>query len=193
MADIKVSRGPSGKLIKLLQKVGCVTNSSVAWMEFKEPREDRRALVIEALAFASGVYATHHIKGTDSLARVMHAVASLDAWQACISQPHGAHAFARNGLLLIDHSGVKTQVLRMFSTWLRPPHRPYRSRQEAPIINRDVLTDMFGEHWWMFNAPEAGKAFDPNVIVHQRPAFLPGVLPALSAELLLALPAMDLG
>jgi hypothetical protein len=193
MAEIRVSRGPSGKLIRLLQKIGCVTNSHSDWMEFKEPRDDRRALVIEALAFASGVYAQHHLKGADSIARLTHAVAELNAWEACITPPKDAHAFVRNGLLLLDRTNSKTEVLHMFSAWLRPENRPYRTKQVTQVIIKDVLTDLFGEHWWMFNAPVTGKRFDPNIVIHQRPAFLPDLIPAGTSEHSLVLPEMDLG
>lgn len=83
----------------------------------------------------------------------------------------------------------------MASAWLRPYRAPFvryeGSSDGRRRLQQDIVCEMFGDHWWLFNSPEAGKAFASDLIVKRRPEFLPGLVPHAIVQTATSLPDLD--
>jgi hypothetical protein len=188
----------------LLIKVGCDTqklSSSYRYGDiahlFTAPAAQHRDLVCDALATVSDVYGVRYTKSSKQMAILLYAMSVDENWRTVLTPGHDSHAFARNILTyLVDPRGGtwgQDAVMQTASTWLRPGDTPFIKPDASDgrrRLQRDIASEMFGDHWWFFNSPEEGRKFDVDLIVKLRPAFLPGLGLSPMDELTTILPEL---
>jgi hypothetical protein len=199
---------PMKKVNQLLMVMGYEVN-----MQFYRSRglEDilqpyaHQDVMTEAFATLSDVCGTHAKckKNINRVAVVMLALSQHQAWRACIGAGHDPHALARNIFACLrDNNGwqeAQDVIYNMACAWLRlgpdtlaslmlPSDPPWKWRCARQRI---VASAMFGDHWWMFNAPAEGNLLDGDIVIAQRPDFMPGILDRVGAEPSMLLPAME--
>lgn len=137
------------------------------------------------LASACDLYASVSIGAPTSKKRIHLVVLMLvlehdGNWRTCLTAPHDAHAFARNLMVARQIRGTDS-MMGVFNEWL-PGSKPLRyggrpSALDIATRDRALISAMFGEAFWLFYGPENDTTcFDPEIILRERPPFMPGLL-----------------
>lgn len=190
------SRRSSARANSLLRSVGCVTQSQ--WRRnpyFPRPSEPCKALVVTALEVGVRVLCSYGPAPCINMEQAVAALYMLDAWRTCLESPHDVHVFAMTLVMLATYTAYSdSQAIEVLNDWLRPETRyVLQSVDDTATLQQTILTDMFGEPWWMFNGPDADEKFDFTRVIVQRPGFRTGLVPNLAfpSGVSLALPALE--
>jgi hypothetical protein len=186
IAAVKDDPQSLDKVNELLQVVGCNGRS---WddIEFRSicPPKEHQALVVEALLLGVRTYLNTPASTASRLQHALAGLYELDAWRPLVECRDTVHAAAHMLLVMGSYLGHRlSRGLDMLNDWLEPT-TPFTHR-DMPAnfkkLQQAIVTEMFGEAWWLFNGPELGRSFDINQITEQKPAFRVGLFNAASEE-----------
>lgn len=160
----------------------------------------------EAFATLSDVCGTHAKcrRNLNRVAVIVLAVSQSAGWRSCLAPGHDPHALARNVLACLKGVNgwgtAQNAIYTSAASWLCViPADPKGAMSNfAPTWKwqyerqRLLASAMFGDHWWMFNTPEEGDLLDADIVLAQRPSFMPGILDRPMAGPSMQLPEMRL-
>jgi hypothetical protein len=191
-----------------LEKLGIIFSSSnpsdadaFRYCTNYDLQKEHAPLIGSALASACDLYAAVSVRAPTSSKRIHLVVLMLqlehrDRWRVCLETPHDPHALVRNIMAARQIRGHDSMI-GVLNDWL-PQLGTLRYGERHTEIdrhNRDraIIAAIFGEAFWMFYGPEnETRKFDPDIIMRERPDFIPGLLPGPGPVLpSLGLPTFD--
>jgi hypothetical protein len=165
---------------ELLHVVGCTGISCfVAGFDSLRPVDKHKAIVMEALLLGVRTYLSHPPNVDSHLQHAFAGLYELDAWRPLVECRDTLHAAARTLLIMGSYIGHRhSRGLNILNDWLKPTTRfTYTFGQgDLKRLQQEIVPEMFGDAWWMFNGPDLESKFDVNKITEQKPMFRAGLL-----------------
>jgi hypothetical protein len=167
--------------------------------------EAHQMMLGEVLATICDAMGTHpECRGSDdAMTMVLVALSNNRLWRHCLAPGHDPHALARNLLLAAGgERNDKDAIERIRAEWLgvdlyiSPKHLLETGTWQAIDDSIQKLASaMFGEHWWMFNAPDKRTflLLNADIVIQQRPDFCPGLVTMASPGKDMELPDLNVG
>jgi hypothetical protein len=174
------------KANQLLYVVGCTgrCHEEEDFSSIRPPKE-HQALVVEALLLGVRAYLDHPPSAESRLQHALAGLYGLDAWRPLVECHDTVHAAARTFLLMGLYLGHRrSRGLEILNDWLKPATRFAATGSDGDFqrLQQEIVTDMFGDAWWLFNGHELGLKFDLNKITEQKPLFRIGLLDVASED-----------